>query len=342
MPPFKAWIYTKNGEAYSLRKTQREHEPLSDHQVRVQVQACSLNYRDLIGLRNLAGRNVDGRIPLSDGAGTVVEVGRNATQWKIGDRVAACFFPQWQGGRFDLRHHQFDLGGSLDGMLSDYVVMDENAFVAVPPHLSFVEAATLPCAGVTAWQALFARGGLKAGQSVLVLGTGGVSIFGLQLASAAGAKVFVTSRSSEKAAKAKLMGAVDVVDTTIEPDWDKRVWELTERRGVDHVIEVGGPGTLERSMKAVAAGGQIHLIGVLTGFGPPTASLFPLLARNATLHGLYVGSREHFVELNRFVEKHHIQPVVDRVFPFDEAPTAFDYIESAGHFGKIVIEVADV
>ncbi len=337
----KAWNFVRNGEAFELRQFEREEVVLRPNQIRVSVQACSLNYRDIIALRNKAGREVGGRIPLSDGAGLVSEVGEEVTLWKVGDRVAGCFFPKWQCGRFELRHHQHDLGGTIDGMLATSVVMEEDAFVTVPSHLSFLEAATLPCAAVTAWQALIARGNLRKDESVLVLGTGGVSIFALQIASAIGAKVIVTSSRPNKLAKAESMGAWQTIDTSSDTEWDRRVWKMTEGKGVDHIVEVGGPGTLERSMKSIAAGGQIHLIGVLTGFGAPTTSLFPLLARNVTLNGLYVGSREHFTQLNAFIEQHRLQPVVDRVFGFNEAPAAFDYLEQAGHFGKVVIDVAN-
>ncbi len=334
----KAWIYRRSDSAYLLELSEKTVEPLQNHQVRVAVRAISLNYRDLIALRNMAGRNVEGRIPASDGAGTVIEVGPAVTEWTVGDRVAGCFFPTWQSGRFDLSCHQKDLGGNLDGMLAEQIVMEERGLVAIPEYLSFTEAATLPCAAVTAWHALFVRGSLASGQTVLVLGTGGVSVFALQLANASGARVIVTSSSDEKMDKAKAMGAWETIHYGREPNWDREVWRLTNERGVDHVVETGGPGTLERSMKSVAAGGQIALIGVLTGFGPPTASLFPLLARNVSLDGIYVGSREHFIELMRFMERHQIQPCVDRVFPFKQAESAFKYLEGAKHFGKIVIE----
>jgi NADPH:quinone reductase-like Zn-dependent oxidoreductase len=335
----QAWRYQKSNSQYSLSLQEQSHIPLEDDQVRIEVRACSLNYRDLIALRNLAGRNVDGRIPLSDGAGVVVEVGSGVKQWKVGDRVAGCFFPLWDDGRFDLKHHRHDLGGTLDGMLAKHTTFHENGIVRIPDYLSLEQAATLPCAAVTAWQALFERGRIKKGETVLVLGTGGVAIFALQLAKAAGAQVIVTSSKRSKLQKAKDLGAWQTIDTTQASDWSRRVWELTDERGVDHVIETGGPGTLDQSMQSVSAGGQIHLIGVLTGFGPPQASLFPLLARNVTVHGIYVGSRKHFENLNSFLSEHSIEPVIDRVFPFDEALQAFEYLESAQHLGKIVIKV---
>jgi NADPH:quinone reductase-like Zn-dependent oxidoreductase len=333
------WRYKRSDSQYLLSLEERLNDPLQPNQVRIDVHACSLNYRDLIALRNKAGRNVDGRVPLSDGAGIVSEVGAEVEQWAVGDRVAGCFFPLWQDGRFDLKHHQSDLGGTIDGMLAKQTTFDQNGIVEVPAHLSFEQAATLPCAAVTAWHALFERGQLKQGDTVLVLGTGGVSMFGLQLATAAGARVIVTSGSPAKLAKAKQLGACEVIDTSHGSDWSRRVWELTSAQGVDHVIETGGPGTLEQSMKSVAAGGQIHLIGVLSGFGPTSASLFPLLARNVTVHGIYVGSRQHFRNLNQFLAQHTIQPVVDRTFTFEDAFRAFEYLESAQHLGKVVIKI---
>lgn len=336
----KAWIYRRLDSAYSLELVDRSEYSLQAGQIRVAIRAVSLNYRDLIALKNKAGRNVDGRIPASDGAGQVVEVGPGVKQWKIGDRVCGCFFPTWQDGPFDLRYHQHDLGGNLDGMLAEQVVIDQNGVVAIPGFLSFLEAATLPCAAVTAWQALSVRASLSAGQTVLVLGTGGVSIFALQFANAIGAKVIVTSSHDEKLAKAKAMGAWGLIHYERDLDWDREVWRMTEGKGVEHIVETGGPGTLDRSMKSIAAGGTIALIGVLTGFGPPTSSLFPLLARNVTLNGIYVGSREHFRAMNQFLESHQIHPVVDRVFPFEQATSAFQYLENAKHFGKVVIEGA--
>jgi NADPH:quinone reductase-like Zn-dependent oxidoreductase len=335
----QVWRYKRVDSQYVLSMDERLNVPIQPDEVRIDVQACSLNYRDLIALRNKAGRNVEGLVPLSDGAGIVTEVGADVKQWKVGDRVAGCFFPFWQDGRFDLKNHQFDLGGNIDGMLAKQVTFNESGIVEIPSHLSFEQAASLPCAGVTVWHALFDRGQLKKGETVLVLGTGGVSMFGLQLATAAGARVIVTSSKSSKLLKAKELGAWETIDTSNESDWSRKIWELTSAKGADHVIETGGPGTLEQSMKSVSAGGQIHLIGVLSGFGPPNVSLFPLLARNVTVHGIYVGSRQHFINLNQFLAQHAIQPVIDRAFAFDDAQQAFEYLESAQHLGKVVIKI---
>lgn len=336
----RAYRYAPEGKAYRLDLHDEARREPGPGEVVVRVHATSLNYRDLIALRNMAGRDVAGKIPLSDGAGEVVAVGPGVTRVQPGDRVAAIFFQKWLSGRFDLAYHQSDLGGTIDGMLAEEVVLSADGVVRLPQHLSYEEAACLPCAGVTAWYAMTTRGNFQSGESLLVLGTGGVSIFALQFGVALGGRVIVTSSSDAKLAKARELGATHTINYKTTPDWHQEVWQLTEKRGVDHVIEVGGPGTLEKSLQSVAAGGHIALIGVLTGFGPPQTSLFPLLARNARISGIYVGARSDFEALNTFLEEKQIRPVVDRVFAFEEAAQAFDYLESGQHFGKVVIRVA--
>jgi NADPH:quinone reductase-like Zn-dependent oxidoreductase len=311
-------------------------------EVLVRVRACSLNYRDLLMLAGQSGSGGGGSVvPLSDGAGEVAAVGEGVTEFAVGDRVAGCFFSQWESGGFEMRYHKAALGGSTDGMLSEYVVLPQSGVVAMPSHLNFDEAACLPCAAVTAWHGLFVRGGLSEGEIVLALGTGGVSIFALQLATAAGARVIVTSSSDEKLERARTMGAWQTINYREHDDWDAEVWRLTEKHGADHVVEVGGPGTLGRSMKSVAAGGNIALIGVLTGKGAPEDSLFPLVTKNADINAIYVGSREMFADLNRFLEQHDIRPVIDRSFAFEEAPQAYEYLRSGAHFGKVVVRIGE-
>ncbi len=334
----REWRLTPHEKEYRLQQSTAEIPTPGPGQVLVRIRAVSLNYRDLIQIRNSAGRNVAGRIPASDGAGEIVAVGPDVTTWQPGDRVASCFFQSWTAGRFEMRHHQQDLGGTIDGVLADHVLLSAEGVTRFPNYLSFSEAATLPCAALTAWTAL-QRGGLQAGNTVLVLGTGGVSIFGLQLAKAAGARVIVTSSQDEKLAHARSFGAWETINYRSTPDWEKAVWQLTEKRGVDQILEVGGPGTLEKSLGCVAAGGQIALIGVLTGFGAPSGSLFPLVTKNARMDGIYVGSRDDFHQMNRFLEQHQVKPVIDREFAFDEAPQAYDYLASGNHFGKVVITV---
>jgi NADPH:quinone reductase-like Zn-dependent oxidoreductase len=337
--PDRHWQLTPDGSAYRLVLTERPRPEPAAGEVLIRIRAVSLNYRDLINLRNAAGRNVGGRVPASDGAGEVVAVGPNVTAWRPGDRVAGCFFPTWTDGPFEMRHHQHDLGGTIDGVLAEQVLLPADGIVRVPDYLSFEEAATLPCAAVTAWSALVDRGGLQADQTVLALGTGGVSTFALQIATALGARVIMTSSNDDKLAKARKLGSWQTVNYRVTPDWEREIWRLTDKRGVDHVMEVGGPETLAKSLQCVAAGGHIALIGVLTGFGASPASLFPLVAKNAQLNGIYVGSRAHFETMNAFFAQHQIHPVIDRVFPFDAAVDAYNHLASGSHLGKVVIAV---
>lgn len=320
-----------------------EVEPasLAPGEVRVRLQACSLNYRDLLMRSGLsASAGADPVVPLSDGAGTVEEIGEGVSAWKIGDRVAPIFFRDWESGRFEMAYHDAARGGSCDGVLAESIVAPAHSLVRVPDYLSFAEAATLPCAALTAWHAMMERGRpIASGDTVLCLGTGGVSIFALLIAKAAGAKVILTSSSDEKRELARQLGADETIHYHETPDWDKEVWRLTGKRGVDLVIEVGGPGTLEKSMNSVAAGGVISLIGVLTGFDAPDASLFPLVTRNVDLQGIYVGSRAMFERMNLFFEKHQIRPVVDSTFSFESAGEAYARLASAGHVGKVVVKM---
>lgn len=334
----KCWEFVREQDSYRIEQKSRPDPIPKEGQVVVRIQAASLNYRDVIQWKNLAGRDVNGIIPLSDGAGEVVTRGPNVTEFQIGDRVCPNFFTGWTSGKFSMGYHATALGGpGCDGMLTELAVVPASALVKIPEFLTTNEAATLPCAAVTAWQALMVRGQLQSGQSILVIGTGGVSVFALQIGIAMGCRVIVVSRSEEKLQRAQSLGATDLIHSQTHPDWDKEVARLTDKRGVDHVIEVGGGGTLAKSITSVAAGGHIALIGVLTGFGPPKESLFPLLAKNATLSGIYVGSRDHFQELANFLVMHRIRPIIDRMFPFEQAPDAFSYLASGNHFGKIIL-----
>lgn len=309
-------------------------------QVLVRMHAASLNYRDLNIAKGSPARGPlpTNLIPLSDGAGEVVALGPDVTRVKVGDRVAGLFMQSWLGGEIEPYHVDSSRGGSIDGVLAEYVVFDEMGIIPIPDHLSFEEGATLPCAGVTAWNALYAGKPLRAGESVLVLGTGGVSIFALQFASAAGARVIATSSSDEKLGRARALGASDGVNYRQHPEWHLEVMRLTGGRGVDHVVEVGGAGTLQRSLEAVRVGGQVHLIGVLTGAGDVNPT--PVLRRNLLLRGIYVGSRQMFADMNRMVSLHGLRPVIDRVFPFEQARDAYRYQTSQAHVGKVVIRIA--
>lgn len=333
----RVYRYRPDQGAFRLAREDGPVPEPGEGQVRVRVRASSLNYRDLIALRNKVGRPVDGVIPLSDGAGEVVAVGPGVTRVAVGDRVAGCFFQSWSDGPFHPLYHKHDLGGARDGVLADQVILDAEGVVRVPDSLSFEEAACLPCAALTAWTALVSRGGLQPGAWVLILGTGGVSIFGLQFAVAQGAKVIVTSSSDDKLKRALDLGASHGINYRTHPEWEHEVWRHTNKHGADHILEVGGPGTLGKSIKCVAGSGQIALIGVLTGFHAPDTSLFPLMARNARLDGIYVGSRADFIAMNTFLESNSIHPVIDRVFDFDHATEAFAHLERARHFGKVVI-----
>jgi len=306
-------------------------------QVLVKVAACSLNFRDLaIALGTYRMPTKPNLVPLSDGAGEVVEVGTGVTRVKAGDRVAGCFFQRWFGGPPAADTHASALGGGLDGMLTQYVVLEQDGVVALPAHLSFEEAATLPCAAVTAWHALAEHARIVAGQTVLVQGTGGVSIFALQLARLMGAQVIVTSSSEQKLARAKALGAAHGVNYKATPEWDKAVVELTGG-GVDHVVEVGGPGTLARSLRAIRVGGKITMIGVLSG----AAEINPMLifSRRANVQGISVGSTQMFEAMNRAIAASGLKPIIDKVFTFGETPAAYRHLQSAQHFGKVVIRV---
>lgn len=308
-------------------------------QVVIAVRATSLNYRDLMMARGQYNPRLPMPcVPLSDGAGEVVEVGPGATRFRVGDRVAGCFMPDWQAGPPTEAGGKTALGAGGVGMLAERVALPEGGVVPLPDHLSYEEAATLPCAAVTAWHALFEVAGTKvqAGDTVLVQGTGGVSIFALQFAKFAGARVIATSSSDEKLDRVRALGASDGINYKTTPDWDVAVRNLTDERGVDHVVEVGGPGTLPRSIKSTRVGGQIALIGVLTG---GEVDPRPLLMKSIRLQGIFVGSRVMFEAMNRAIALHRLQPVVDRVFPFDQAPAAYEHLASGSHFGKVVVAV---
>lgn len=306
-------------------------------QVLIKLRAVSLNFRDLLIIRGHYNPKLPlPRIPVSDGVGDVVAVGPGVTRWKPGDRVAALFMPAWQDGDYTPEVAKSALGGMVDGLLAELAVLPEAGLIQAPPHLTDEEASTLPCAALTAWNALFAQGNLQPGDVVLTQGTGGVSLFALQFARMAGARVIVTSSSDAKLARALAMGASDGINYRNEPEWDKRVLELTDRRGVDHVVELGGAGTLPLSLKAVRMNGTVSLIGVLSGLEGQINPLLVLM-KSIRLQGIFVGSRAMFEAMNRAIALNDIRPVVDQVFPFDQAREALRYMEKASHFGKIVI-----
>lgn len=311
--------------------------PPGPREVLLRVRASSLNRRDILihrGLYPAGDRAVV--VPLSDGAGEVAAVGAGVTRTQVGDRVVATFFQDWLDGRPVASTGASAMGGAVDGMLAEYVTLHEDGVLPIPAHLSFEEAATLPCAALTAWNGLFTCGGLRAGDHVLVQGTGGVSIFGLQFAVAAGATVLLTSSSGAKLARARTLGAAHLIDYRTTPEWDRAVLEATSGVGVHHVLEVGGVGTLQRSLAALAYGGHIAIIGGLAGFGGEIPAL-PMIGHSTRVSGIFVGSRADFMRMNAFIDAHALRPVIDRVFDYAAAPAAFAHMEAGDHFGKIVI-----
>lgn len=321
----------------NLVMTERAEPRPSAREVVVRFRAASLNYRDLMFVKGAYNPRAKlPAVPFSDGAGEVVEVGGEVSRWKAGDRVCPIFTQDWLEGPPTARKNRTALGGGdFDGVLREFGAFDERGLIAIPEHLSYEEAATLPCAGVTAWHALVNSGNLRAGETVLTLGTGGVSIFALQFAKTHGARVIATSGSGEKLARARGLGADETINYRETPDWEKEVLRLTGGAGVDHVVEVGGAGTLPKSVACVRVGGHVCLIGVLSGAGgfDPRG----VLMKSVRLQGVFVGSRRMFEEMNLAVAANGLRPVVDKVFAFEEARAALEHMEAGAHFGKIVI-----
>ncbi|PWN47596.1 putative alcohol dehydrogenase [Violaceomyces palustris] len=350
----QAWVLpadkSKRTGFSSLELKNIEIPKVDADQVLIKVKAVALNYRDLIITKNLYPLFLkdDETIAASDGAGEVVEVGSRVSKWKKGDRVAGIFSQGHLKGGFAVTPDETDtgLGGGLDGMLAQYVVLSQEGLVRIPSHLSYEEAACLPCAAVTAYNALYGipHAQLRSGQTVALQGTGGVSVFGLQLAVAAGAKAVITSSSDEKLAKVLSLipesqrHLVTTVNYKTNPDWDEEVIKASKGKGADHVIEVGGPGTLEKSLKAARYGGVISNIGfVAPGKVPDITG--PVLIKNLIFRGVLIGSREQFEDLNQVFEDHKIRPAVDKVFEFKDAVKAYEYQWSQAHVGKVVIRV---
>jgi NADPH:quinone reductase-like Zn-dependent oxidoreductase len=305
-------------------------------EIKVRVRAGSLNYRDLLVAKGAyRGGLKPSVIPLSDGVGEVVDIGPAVLRFKVGDRVAGAFFQGWSAGAVTAEATARALGGAIDGMLAEYVILPELGAIRVPAHMTDEQAATLPCAGLTAWNAIVEMGRIKAGETVLLLGTGGVSLFALQFAKLHGARVILTSSSDAKLAQAKSVGADDLINYRDTPDWDKIVSVLTDGRGADLVVEVGGPGTLERSIRSTRVGGTIAMIGVVTGAGQVDPR--PLISRAIRLQGIYVGSLEMFRAMNAAIAKAALTPIIDRVFPFEKAHDAYAHLAKGAHFGKVVI-----
>lgn len=321
----------------SLLPEERERPGPGPGEVLLEMKAASLNFRDyLMVTGSYNPRQPLPLIPCSDGVGVVAEVGEGVGRVAVGDRVATLFAPTWLSGEPDRAKIRTTLGGPLDGTLAEYLVLSQEAVVPVPEHLTHAEAATLTCAGLTAWSALVTHGGVKAGDTVLVQGTGGVSLFALQFARLLGARVIVTSSKDEKLDRVKELGAWKCINYVDDPGWGKTAKKLAGS-GVDHVVEVGGAGTLAQSCRAVRIGGHISLIGVLAG-AEVQMQLTSIFMQHVRVQGIFVGHREGFEAMNRAVGQHRLRPIVDRVFPFDETREAFIYLAAGRHMGKVCIE----
>jgi NADPH:quinone reductase-like Zn-dependent oxidoreductase len=310
-------------------------EPGPD-QILIKMQAWSLNYRDLMTVTGRYNPRLRmPQIPLSDGAGEIVSVGSEVKGFKTGDRVANTFFERWISGEGTDQEAATALGAGRDGVLAEYVVLHQDGVIAIPEHLTYAEAATLPCAAVTAWNALISNGRIKPGDIILTLGTGGVSVFALQFALLSGAQVIITSSSDEKLERARRLGASHTINYKQHADWGKIARRLSGGRGVDLVVELGGAGTFNQSVAALRRGGTLSLIGVLAQGSD--INILPVLMNAICVQGIFVGSREVFSAINAAIALHQFHPVIDRTFGFDEFPEALRLMEAGGHFGKIVV-----
>jgi NADPH:quinone reductase-like Zn-dependent oxidoreductase len=335
----RAWQIVSNRGIDALKLADVEARAPGHGEVRVRARASAVNYRDLMTIKDPEARGiVYPRVPNSDAAGEVIAVGPGVEGLAPGDRVATCFFQDWEDGPCSPAAMASALGGARDGVLAEEFVLAARGVVKFPDHLSYAEAATLPCAALTAWNALVEVGRTRPGDTVLLLGTGGVSIFALQFATLLGARAIVTSSSDDKLERVRAMGAWATVNYRTHPDWHSEVLALTGGTGVDVTVEVGGAGTLERSIAATRVAGTIGLIGILTG---GEINPVAVMRKSIRLQGIYVGSRRMFKDMNRAIAAHDLHPVIDRTLRFEDAPAAFHAMEAAGHFGKIVIDMGD-
>ena len=331
----RAWQIEGEGGIDALSLVERPRPEPGPGEVLVRMTANSINYRDLATIRDPLSRGFPlPRIPNSDGAGIVEAVGSGVTTVTPGAAVTTTFFQDWEDGGCTPAAMASALGGARDGILAEYAVLDAGGVLPQVPHLSGEEAACLPCAALTAWNAIFETAALRPGDTVLLLGTGGVSIFALQFAVTAGIRAIITSSSDRKLQEASALGAAGTINYRNVDDWPAAVRDLTEGRGADGVVEVGGPGTLQKSLDAVRVGGTVALIGILTG---GTIDPLPVMRKSVRLNGVYVGSRRMFRDMNRAIEKHAIQPRISEVVPFDDAREAYRLMASQQHMGKIVI-----
>lgn len=331
-------VTTYDGLSSIHRLELPQPKPLAG-QVLVKMRAASLNFRDLMVANGIYPMDRSRpAIPLSDGVGEVIAVGDGVAEFKAGDRVMGAFFHNWEDGELTQEQMPLSRGGNIPGVLAEYCVFQDHELAHVPGHLSDEEAATLPCAAVTAWQALVKLGRIKAGETVLTLGTGGVSLFALQFAKMHGAQVIITSSSDEKLKRAKAMGADHCINYKTHPDWERQVLELTQGRGVDHVIELGGAGTLEKSMASVRHSGSVYVIGVLAHNETSPSPALQILFRQIKLFGILVASRQTLIDMNKAIAVNGLRPVIDRVFTFDQALDAYHHLAGGSHFGKVVIK----
>lgn len=341
----KTWRIVAGSHVDGLKLSDEAPGQLGPTHVRVRLRAASLNFRDLMVVHGwYPVGSQEPLVPGSDGAGDVIECGSAVKRFKVGDRVTTSFFPDWVEGRPTPQKIAGALGGGGTGgggagTFAEEILLPEHALIRSPRHLSYAEAATLTCAGVTAWRALFVVAQLRPGETVLLLGTGGVSIWALQLAKAAGARVIITSSSDAKLAKAKELGADEVINYTTTPEWSGEARRLTDGEGADVVVEVGGEKTIGQSLASVRMAGTIVIVGAVSGMGGAIAPR-QLITGATRVQGVYVGSREMHEELARFVEVAKIRPVVDRTFPLVEAPDAYRYFEAGRHFGKVALACA--
>jgi len=336
----RAWLLSSGFGFENLRLEQRPEPRCGPRQVVLRVRAVSLNARDVMMARG--EYNPRQKLPLvlaSDAAGEVVQCGAEVQEWQVGDRVCPIFAGQWQSGPLTQTARRSTLGGPLDGTLSEYFVADATALVALPPQLTWLEGACLPCASVTAYRALVELAGLQAGQWLVCLGTGGVSLAALTIARALGVRVILTSRSAEKLARAAALGAEHGINTSQTPAWGNAVRALTDSEGAHHVIEVGGAETIAESVRALRLGGSMSVIGVLSG-ALPRLDLRPLLMQDLRIQGVFVGSRQTFLGLLELVRAHDLHPQIDRQFEFEDARAAFEYAASGQQFGKVVISLS--
>lgn len=333
-----AWQITSDGGIDALRAVTLPVGEPAHGEILVRVRAVSLNYRDLLHVLGYVDQDRWPLVPCSDGAGDVVAVGSGVSRFKVGDKVAGTFFQRWNSGNVNPAVMESALGGRQPGMLAEHVVLREEGAVTIPNGWTYAQASTLPCAALTAWHALVSKGRVSASETVLILGTGGVSLFALQIAKMHGARVILTSSSDEKLARARDMGADETINYRQFGNWEQRVLDLTGGLGVDHVVEVGGAGTFEKSCASARFGGNVWLIGVLTGF-ESTINPLSVLFKSLCVQGIYVGSRDMFEAMNAAFSINGLQPVIDKEFSFADAQAAFRCMQEAGHFGKIVINI---